>query len=262
MRYCVNGRQPFSVIKKADEIKFSYNDKDRIFDLIDDYADKTIILDVPGQESDWNNWKLYNEKFKEFFIALHDLRRADEFNAAGIKWYWAYPITAFYEYKIISVFNPSYVVIGPPLSFDLIKIMNDIPVRMVANVARPAYLPDDGSDGICGQWVRPEDVHVYEPVVQCLEFDECANLKEEETLLHIYQEQKTWPGNLNLLIKRLNYNVDNRALDSELAAARIKCGQSCMSRGTCHLCESAFKFADALRKRHYDDIKKVNIDNN
>ena len=44
MRFCVSGRQPYSVIKRADEVKFNYNDKDKILDLVEKYPDKTVIL--------------------------------------------------------------------------------------------------------------------------------------------------------------------------------------------------------------------------
>ena len=68
MRFCINGRQPYSVIKKADEIKFAYADKDKIIDLVENYSDKIIILDVPGDESDWTKWKMYDEVFVAPFI--------------------------------------------------------------------------------------------------------------------------------------------------------------------------------------------------
>ena len=86
MRFCVSGRQPYSVIKRADEIKFTYNDRDRIMDLVEKYPEKTVILDVPGHEGDWKLWEMYSEKFHEFYIALHDLSRVPEFNQAHIKW--------------------------------------------------------------------------------------------------------------------------------------------------------------------------------
>ena len=101
MRFCVSGRQSYSVIKNADEIKFEYNDKNKIIDMIEDYSEKTIILDVPKDEEDWNTWQLYTEKFNNFYIALHNLMRSNEFNKANIKWYWPYPITSFYELQKI-----------------------------------------------------------------------------------------------------------------------------------------------------------------
>ena len=255
MRYSVSGRQPYSVIKKADEIRFIYADRDKIFDLIENYSDKTIILDVPNQEEDWSNWQMYNEKFSEFYIALHDLSRADAFNVMGIKWFWPFPITTFYELSMVIDLHPSYIMLGPPLSFDLEKVQKEIkktcgepiPVRMTANVAHPKYLPNEKINGLCGQWVRPEDVALYEPYIQCFDFEGCQSLKEEEVLLTTYQAG-VWPGNLNLLIKRLNFNVDNRAIPEEVGLARINCGQKCWSGSGCELCISTFMFAEAIRK--------------
>ena len=271
MRYCVSGRQPYSVISKADEIKFQYIDKDRVFDLVEKYPDKTVILDVPGREGDWKEWQMYSEKFAEFYIALHDLTRVSEFNEAGIKWYWPYPVTSYYELGMLTDMHPSYIMIGPPLSFDLDQVSlrtydpcdgtKQIPLRMVVNVAHPRYLPSDNIHGICGQWVRPEDAQLYSTRVQCFEFDE-VTLKQEETLLHIYKENKNWPGNLNFLIQRLDYDVDNRAIPEELGSRRMNCGQRCWRTGSCHLCVSALKFADEIVKEKARRNQKDNIDNN
>lgn len=48
MKYCLSGRQPLSVLKKCDEIKVEYCDKDKIIDYLEPLFDKTIILDVPS----------------------------------------------------------------------------------------------------------------------------------------------------------------------------------------------------------------------
>ena len=273
MRFCVNGRQPYSVIKQADEIKFSYNDKDRILDLVENYSDKVIILDVPGQESDWKLWQMYSEKFSEFHIALHDLHRAGEFVNEHINWFWPYPITSYYELDMIMDLHPSYIMLGPPLSFDLDRVEEHlfdpqyeaktkrIPTRMIVNVAHPAFLPINGSHGICGQWVRPEDVDLYSTYIQCFEFDE-VDLKQEATLLHIYKDNKEWPGNLNLLIQKLRFNVDNRAIPEEFGERRLTCKQRCWEAGSCTACVRSFYFAEQLRKEKIRRKKEKEIDNN
>ena len=46
MKYCVAGRQPYSVLKKADEVKVQYRDIDRILDFIEKIPDKIVILEV------------------------------------------------------------------------------------------------------------------------------------------------------------------------------------------------------------------------
>ena len=271
MRFCVNGRQPYSVLKKADEIKFNYSDRDRILDLVEKYPNKTVILDMPYDEEDWNLWQVYNEKFDEFYIALHDLSRASEFNQANIKWYWPFPITSYYELNMIVKLHPSYLMIGPPLTFDLDGVLNQsydndeinssepIPLRMVVNVAHPSFLPDNGINGICSQWVRPEDCQIYSTRIQCFEFAN-VDLKQEETLLHIYKDNKNWPGNLNFLIQRLGVDVDNRALPDELGSWRMTCKQRCQSGSSCHFCIRAFQFADQVMKIQEENLKKI-IDN-
>lgn len=272
MRYCVSGRQPYSILKKADEIKVQYNDKDRIIDFVEKLPNKTIILDVPGDEEDWLTWGMYDEKFDEFYIALHNLHRYQEFNSHGIKWYWPYPITSYYELNMILALKPHYLMIGPPLSFEIDKVVSlayvddsaeQIPLRMVCNVARPAYLPKPDpitNTTICGQWVRPEDVPLYSQV-QCFEFEN-VDLKQEEVMLHVYKENQMWPGNLNLLIQGLDFNVDNRAIPDEFGQARITCGQKCWSTSGCHLCQIALQFAEQIRKEKLRRDKKDNIDNN
>ena len=272
MRYCVSGRQPYSVMKRADEIKVAYADRDRIMDFVEKIPDKVIILEVGNEGNDWSIWQMYSEKFQEFHIALHDLSRWQEFADHNIKWYWPYPITSFYELAQIVALKPSYVVLGAPLSFDLEKVYqqlyidntaNMIPTRMSPNNARPNYLPKVNKEQIneCGQWVRPEDVPLYASRVQCFEFDN-VDLKQEEVLLHVYKENQNWPGNLNLLIQNLNFNVDNRAIPDDLAIARVDCGQRCFSTSGCHLCMSALKFAEQIRKEKLRRDKEDNIDNN
>ena len=272
MRFCVSGRQPYSVLKRADEIRVAYADRDRILDFVEKIPNKTIILDVPGDEADWNTWAMYNDKFDEFYIAIHKLSRAGEFNYHNIKWYWPYPITSFYELDMIVSLHPSYLMIGQPLTFDLQKVISKvyddgcdeneeyIPLRMTVNIAHPEYLPDNGISGICGQWVRPEDADAYGEYVRCFEFAN-VDLKREEVLLHTYKENKNWPGNLNLLIQRLNYNVDNRAISEDLCNKRMNCGQKCWSGSACRLCVTELMFAEALRHEKVRRSQKSEIDN-
>ena len=83
------------------------------------------------------------------------------------------------------------------------------------------------------------------------------DLAVERVYVEVYNKQK-WPGNLNLLLKNLNYNIDNRAIPEEFGAMRVRCGQRCMKNGTCHYCLNAFKFSTALREKHYEMQKQEN----
>ena len=102
--------------------------------------------------------------------------------------------------------------------------------------------------------MRPEDIPTYEQYVDVCDFitDE---LNKEATLLHVYKENKTWPGNLFLLFTNFGIHVDNRAIPDEIGEMRANCGQRCMENGTCHFCETAMRFANAVRHKHYEDNK-------
>lgn len=252
MKYCVSGRQPLSILRQADEIKMKYADRDRAIDYIKEFPDKTIIIEIPKdvEDIDWKLLEAYNQEIT-LVLCLYDLRLVPDCLRRNIKFYWAYPITSYYELNGIIALHPYYLYLGAPLCFDLEKIHNKtgIYIRLCPNVAYDAYIPR--TDGVCGQWIRPEDVKHYAPYVNALEFI-TDNLEKERTLLHIYKDNENWPGNLNLLLTNFGVNVDNRALPDELGPIRIRCGQRCMSNGSCHYCHSAIKFAEQLRHMHYE----------
>ena len=262
MKYCVSARQAKATLRKADEIKFEYRDRKVLMDYIEEYYDKTIILEIPKEveeEIDWALLGAYSEKVN-FYVCLYDLKYIQKCKEYNVKWYWAYPITTFYELQGIVAAGADYLFLGAPLCFSLDKVqrITMTPVRLCPNLAYDAYIPR--KDGIRGQWIRPEDIELYEPYVHCMEFVSDA-LSKEATLLHVYKDNGEWPGNLNLLITNLNYDVDNRAIPEEVGEARITCGQRCMAGGQCRLCETGMKFATTLRKKHLEDKKKKDPNN-
>lgn len=248
MRYCLSGRQPLSALRKADEIKMKYEDINKIIDYVKEFPDKTIIYEIPKNiiDVDWKLLAMLSEQIT-LVIALQDLRLIPKCLEYNLKYYWAYPITSYYELKGIIALNPYYLFIGAPLTFNLEQVhnMSNALIRMCPNVAYDAYIPR--ADGICGQWVRPEDTRYYEPYVNTFEFI-TDNLEKERTLLNIYKDDQEWPDNLNILITNLKVDVDNRAIPDEFGPIRVRCGQRCMQYGSCHYCIKAVKFSNAVQQ--------------
>ena len=253
MKYCVSGRQSKGVIKKADQIKMKYNDKDRLIDYVEEFKDKTFILDIPAEvkDIDWNLMRAYAEKV-DFMLCIKDLNLAKTCHEQDIKFYWNYPVFTWYELEGLIALEPVYIMLGAPLSFclDKVKKKTEIPLRLCPNLAYDAYIPRE--NGIYGAWVRPEDVDTYGKWIDVFEFS-IDDLGKEATLLHVYQDNGSWPGNLNLLLTNLNANIDNRALPEDLGKKRATCGQRCVFNGSCHYCESAFARATALKDKHFRD---------
>lgn len=256
MKYCVSGRQPYSVLRKSDEVRVQWRDRERIMDFIEQVPDITVILEIDRDaeitDREWATLEMYADKL-DFYVAIQNLHIHQEVKEHGLRFYWPYPITSYYELRGIIALGPSYLLLGVPLCFDLeaVRTITNIPLRLIANTSYDPYIPRE--NGICGQWVRPEDVPAYEKYISVLEFVD-ANLTKEATLLHVYKDNGTWPGNLNLLFDNFNFNVDNRAIPEDLGERRMNCRQRCMRDGVCHRCFSAIQFAELIRKKHEEQV--------
>ena len=261
MKYAVSGRQPKSVLRQADEIKLIYNDKGKLIDYIEEFFDKTLILEIPNtvivEDMDWDLFVSYSEKVN-FILCLNDLSLVNKCKEKGLKFYWAYPVFSWYELQGMIELEPCYISVSTPMSFNLKKIKKktNIPLRIVPNLAYDMYIPRN--NGLYGTWVRPEDIEVYEEYVDVCDFVS-YELSKEATLLHIYKDTKEWPGNLNFLLTNFNINVDNRLFPKDFGERRANCGLRCMENGTCHYCETAVKFANTLK--HDSPLRTPSDDN-
>ncbi len=222
-----------------------YIDVNIMYDLIKDYPNKKFVIRIPrGADVIWDELRVFNDKCN-LTLAIEDLHITKQCKHDRFKFFWAYPITSYYELQGILKLGASEVLLGAPLYFDLtLKELQDVKVRLIANLCYDDYIPRE--NGIYGTYVRPEDVATYEPYVDTLEF-RTDGLTQEATLLEIYK-RGTWGGNLNRLLTNLNCDVDNRAIPDEFAPARIQCRQNCMRTGGCHFCETAIKFTKTLSK--------------
>lgn len=237
-----------------------WEDQDRLIDYIEEFPNKDFILCVSKDvtELNWDIYKAYTDKVVNFALCIDNLNLATECHKHNIDFYWSYPVFTWYEFRSLLALNPCYITLGAPLSFNLEKAIKACgptgpSLRLCPNLAYDAYIPRE--NGIYGTWIRPEDTKVYEKYITVFEF-ETEELKREATLLHIYKEEQTWPGNLNLLITNLNYNIDNRSIDEKLGERRMNCGQRCMSGGACRLCETCFMLGNKIRELHYKEKKE------
>lgn len=112
-----------------------------------------------------------------FIMALFDPSDIPYCKKYGIKFYLNYPITTYYELQSLKDLGAVYALIDSPLVQDIINVAAiGIPLRVVPNVAYYAFIPRD--EGVCGSWIRPEDLHLYESYIAAIEFEDC-NIKKE-----------------------------------------------------------------------------------
>ena len=257
MKYCLSARQKNNLLKKADEIKIELRDFRAIPEYIEKFPNKTLILefnnDIP-EDFSWELIQAYTDKLNGNFIcALSDLSIIPECSLRNIKFYYKYPVTSYFELEGLKELGVCYILVGTPLMFDLKNISSyGIPLRAIPNLAYEPYIKH--KNGIIGGWIRPEDVNVYEQYINVFEFYAPKALDKEAALYRVYAENKTWSGNLNLLIDYLNFDVDNRLFyDAEnFAIRRMNCKQKCISGHSCHYCIDQFQFVNTTLKKYMD----------
>lgn len=258
MKWCLSSRQSGPYLTKAQEIKVKWRDKNVIYDLGQKYPTADIILEMPFNNDEANKDKLLEYRDwanGKLILCLTDLSWVQWCLENNIRYYYGFAVGSFYELQALKKLGVCYVRLAAPAFFKLDTVKHiGIPVRVVPNVAHDAPLLHQ--DGVCGTWIRPEDIEVYEKYIDAIEFEDCQPQKER-ALFRIYAEQKRWPGNIDMIITNFNYKGVNRVVLPEFGERRMTCGQKCQSGGKCRFCYLAMDFANieflkklqALRKK-------------
>lgn len=248
MKYSLSSRLPQSVLKDCDEIRFLPQDYDQIENFLDWKQDIVYYFAV---YDDKIVDKLISMKKKKdnIIICTEFIENLQMLQEKGFKTYFGMPINDYCALDSMIKMGVYAVSIAAPLTHDLERVSeickkHNVQIKMFPNVALRRFFP---KNEIINTWVRPEDVKYYEPYIDTFEFN-CVSLREEEILFKVYAKDRIWNGNLNLLIKGLNENIDNRALKDDFGEMRINCQQKCCRTGNCHYCYNAFRFAKAIQK--------------
>lgn len=260
MKYCLSARQEDQYLKQADEIIFEYRDREAIFDYIDKYPEAAIILECDNIAINWAEIKAYNSKAQgNFILALSDVYVCEQAKERGIKFYHIKPVSTYYDLKALIDLGVCYVIPAAPLFFDLknLKSHFDIGIRSYPNESNLDGLPRE--ERICGPWIRPEDVELYDEFIDVFEFKN-VGINKEKALFRIYHDEHEWPGNLDLIINGVGSCAANRMITSELAKSRLTCKQKCAGGANCKLCYTALRLADPERIQGYVDSEKEVIE--
>ena len=243
IKYCLRSRLSYSFLQKADEIRVDYRDRETIFELVGKYPGKRFIL-FPGREPfNWEEIRKYNLACESNFVL--NVRSVNEALIAkenNIKFMLNYEATSCWDLEGLVNLGAEYAYVGIPLFFDLKSAANyNIKLRAVPTIAYNHALPHE--NGIYGQWIRPEDVELYEEYIDVLEFEHCE-IKREQTLYTVYAEDKKFNTRLDILVQDLGSNAINRLIPPDLAEARISCRQKCKTGSSCKLCYNILSLAN------------------
>lgn len=255
MKFCLDCRLSGQYLKTAHQIKVQPRDKNYIYELLERYEEQEIILvvnDIPDEEM-LQEFKKLDKLSGHRVIFAYNFYPRPEWRK-GLRWYANYPVESFSEANALITQGSEYIRLGSPLMFMIDKVAQlQVPVRLVPNQPYLSAVPRE--NGICGQWIRPEDLHLYDERLTdaVTEFDFCR-LTEEEALYRVYSDEQRWPGPLSYLVQNLNDNALNRLLEPGIGLTRLNCGHKCQDpTGSCHVCPNSFKLANMLEAKHRID---------
>lgn len=263
MKVCLNSHCSPEYLEKADEIKISYKDRNKIIDYVEKYPKATIILSLRDASEDiettWEEIKRYQTLCKgKFLFAAVNANQVKECSFQLINFYLDRPIKTFEEVYWLKAFNSKYILVDSPLFYRLadLKDLGGISLRIAPNVA---YYANDvpRSNGIYGSWIRPEDIELYSDYIDTIEFEDC-DVRKEEALYRVYIETKKWPMDLNKLITNLDTPINNFYIPDTFGLMRLTCGQTCMSGGACHWCDRVIALAN---NKDFQERLKMTNDN-
>lgn len=265
LKFSISSKQSKEYLDKADEMFVLWKDHELIYDLYH-LSPKTIILRIPlGPpelfKEDWEKIIEYHQALgSDFKLALKHPRHGIIAKDNGIPFFFEYPVNDFPTVnQYIKQFGVSEIIPGAVLSHNMSALeAKGVPIRMIVNRhCMPTWDKERfPTDGTVGAWVRPEDLwKTYAKYIKYVQFnipdDPTKNeLIREQALFRIYAEQKTWSGDIKMLIDDLNHDGVNRLIVDDFGERRANCRQMCEVNSNCHFCYRALDLANpTLLKR-------------
>lgn len=262
MKICLNSRCLPEYLEKADEIKIQYKDLNKLVDYVDTYPNVTFIFytrNIPEDtELSWEEIERSNKLCKgQFIFAATTIHQINECLKREINFYLDKPTNNYEDLQWLKKMGAKYILIETPLFFDLQNVKKicgkSCLLRIAPNIAYYAdSIPKE--NGICGSWIRPEDIEEYSKYIDTIEFEDC-NTTKEQALYRVYMENHSWLYDLNDLITNLGAEANNLYIPNTFASSRLNCGQRCKSVSNCNICNRAFVLSN--NKDFQTQLKKL-----
>lgn len=260
MKFCVDYVKDFPYLKEVDELNISFNKRDlSLLDFLLLHKDKRINIEIRDiqefiDDDSISLFKAYLEKYPDlnFYLKLPVSADFERFYSivkdSNLKFYYDKYINswdALYSFVNMGV---SDVYITEELGFELDKVSSfchskGVKVRAFPNVCQNGWI---GVPDIKGFFIRPEDVSLYEPYIDTLEF--YKSKKSLGTLYRVYAKEKKWFGQLKELILSFNEDFDSRCILPIFSEKRISCGKKCLKGESCNICSNIKALSEVLER--------------
>lgn len=252
MKYC--GRFSNKIdMSVFDEISILYDNQDRqLLTFLEEHCDKRIVLIVRDMDNfykaqEWLKLNAIKEAHPDwnFVVCFREICRFELFNSMlqeccanlCIPFFTGYLVTSFDQLHYLCAQGVSDVYLGEDICFDLrrakaVASSYGVQLRVFPNVAQASVRT---SPALKKFFIRPEDVSIYEDVIDTFEF--WGPLDRQAVLYKIYSKER-WFGDLQALILDFDMSFDSRRVLPSFASIRKTCGRKCMKSEPCSICDT------------------------
>ena len=262
MKYCLPYQKLLKYMAEVDEIIVPFSSEDLTFiknlTRQEKVINNCVIIDIQsleealdielftGLKKDYPhiNFKMSFLHYREEHEGLYEELRKNE-----IPFFFSTRVESWDIFHGLMDVGVSDIYIVGELGFELDKIgpqahARQVSIRCFANICQSSWYHGDMLKSF---FIRPEDVHIYEPYVDVLEFFGGGN--QQEVMYRVYSKEKKWFGKLNEIIIGLQSEIDSRFILPFFGKMRVKCGKRCLKGGSrCSICEGLEKTSNTLKE--------------
>ena len=272
MKYCFNYSRRSEALHLLDEIniKFDPEDMDLMFDYILEHKHQRINAKIVDQNHIFRYDLL--EKFEifkdehpnvDFAIILpkYDLNLAQLCQQKELNFFFDVVVRDWETFNTFINSGVSDIYLVEQMMFEikdasLAAHKAGVKVRTFPNIAQRRY---EETSSIKCFFIRPEDIHLYEGLVDVMDIYTIEEINQD-VVLEVYQDDKIWWGPLKELIVGLDNDIDGRYIIPRFGDRRLNCGRKCFKGQRCDVCETVEQLSKNLEKAgmiiQYDKEKK------
>lgn len=258
MLFSLNYKSPLK--QQADEIKCPINQLGLIFQFIKDNLDKRYNITISDSKNiDYNKIIEQIEFVKnitnDYTVECGSAPLLFSLIDVGYNAYLRFPVQDWETFSNLKAAKVSDIYIDGPLGFQcdtLEKAHDGVKIRVSPTVSANAAL-NTGSNAT-SFFIRPEDLYLYDEVIDMIDFKIDNDQEKEKALYEIYR-RGTFNFDLNDLIEHLNISTPNSFIRREFGQNRLNCGMRCRSPAShCHFCQTTLTLANTTS----DYLKRIN----
>lgn len=272
MKYCFNYSRRAETMSLLDEIniKFDPEDMELMFDYILEHKHQRINAKIVN-ERDIYTYDLF-EKFEAFkddnpdvdfaiILPKYDSNLAKLCGQKELKFYFDVVVRDWETFNSFIQLGVSDIFLVEQMMFEIKDASAaahkaGVRVRTFPNIAQRKY---DETTSIKSFFIRPEDITLYEGLVDVMEIYTVEEINED-VVFEIYREDKMWWGPLKEIIIGLASDIDGRYIIPRFGDRRLNCGRKCFKGQRCDVCETVEQLGKNLEKAglliQYDKEKK------